>query len=159
MKLATLCLIAASMASGQDTVEAHRAAARAAAGKDLMGIFEAACPTDTPGGGRGRGGAAGQRVVPPREEWYAEPVKVFDNLYFVGTKVHGAWAVTTSDGIIVIDALYDYAAEPEIADGLKKLGLDPADQVRHCQPWPRRSSRRCEVPPGHLQSAPDSDRT
>ena len=91
-----------------------------------MGIFEAACPTDTPGGGRGRGGAAGQRVVPPREEWYAEPVKVFDNLYFVGTKVHGAWAVTTSDGIIVIDALYDYAAEPEIADGLKKLGLDPA---------------------------------
>lgn len=34
--------------------------------------------------------------------------------------------MTTSDGIIVIDALYSYAAEPEIADGLRKLGLDPA---------------------------------
>src|SRR5438876_5678453 len=99
MKLATICLfVTVSIGAGQDTVEAHRAAARAAAGKDLMGIFDAACPSDTPGRGRGRGGAAGQRVVPPREEWYAEPVKVFDDLYFVGTKVHGAWAVTTSDG-------------------------------------------------------------
>ena len=27
----------------------------------------------------------------------------------------------------MIDALFGYAAEPEIADGLKKVGLDPAN--------------------------------
>jgi metallo-beta-lactamase class B len=57
---------------------------------------------------------------------YNEPVRVFDNLYFLGTKVHESWAVTTSDGIILIDALFGYAAEAEITDGMKKLGLDPA---------------------------------
>ena len=30
------------------------------------------------------------------------------------------------DGIILIDTLYDYAAEEAIVGGLKKLGLDPA---------------------------------
>ena len=37
-----------------------------------------------------------------------------------------AWAVNTSDGIIIIDALYDYSVDDEIAEGLKKVGLDPA---------------------------------
>ena len=50
---------------------------------------------------------------------------MFDNLYFVGTKIHSAWALTTSDGIIVIDTLFDYAIEPEIVEGLTTLGLDP----------------------------------
>lgn len=60
-------------------------------------------------------------------------MKVFDNLYFVGYSVTAwvpgpsAWAVTTSDGIILIDALYGYSVEDEIVDGLKKLGLDPAE--------------------------------
>ncbi len=30
---------------------------------------------------------------------YAEPAQVFDNLYFVGIRNHGAWAVTTAEGI------------------------------------------------------------
>jgi metallo-beta-lactamase class B len=51
---------------------------------------------------------------------------VFDNLYFVGQSEYSAWAVTTSDGIILIDTLFDYAVEEEVAGGLKKLGLDPA---------------------------------
>jgi metallo-beta-lactamase class B len=51
---------------------------------------------------------------------------MFDNLYWVGTKIHSAWALKTSGGIILIDTLYNYAAEPEIVDGLKALGLDPA---------------------------------
>ena len=29
--------------------------------------------------------------APPRASWFAEPAKVFDNLYFVGGKVHSAW--------------------------------------------------------------------
>lgn len=128
-----LLLSAGSLAIGlglgqptKDTVEAHQAAAKAAAGSDLMGIYDRACPTLAPAPAASRGAAPVTRADPPREEWYAEPVKVFDNLYFVGTKIHGAWAVTTSDGIIMIDTLYSYAADPEIAGGLRKLGLDPA---------------------------------
>jgi metallo-beta-lactamase class B len=57
--------------------------------------------------------------------WHAEPAKVADNLYFLGTKIHSAWALAGSEGIIVIEALFDYAAKDEILDGLKKVGLDP----------------------------------
>lgn len=71
--------------------------------------------------------AASQSKGPPdRSKWHAEPVKVFDNLYFVGQTEYSAWAVTTSDGIIVVDALWDYSVEDEVVNGLKKLGLDPA---------------------------------
>jgi metallo-beta-lactamase class B len=74
--------------------------------------------------------APGPDVAPPpppaRDTWYTDPAKVFDNLYFVGTKIHSSWALTTSEGIILIDTLYDYASDEAIVGGLKKLGLDPA---------------------------------
>ncbi len=134
------CVSVRIFAQAPDTMTAHRAAAVALAGTDYKGILSAACPAQTPppprtppsgAGGRGRGGANAAaaptpRADPPRDLWYAEPVKVFDNLYFVGTKEHGSWAVTTSDGIIVIDALYGYAVKDEVDGGLRKLGLDPA---------------------------------
>lgn len=63
---------------------------------------------------------------PGREKWYAEPEKVFDNLYFLGTRFHTSWAVDTGDGIVLIDSLYNYAVEPEVVEGMKKMGLDPA---------------------------------
>ena len=50
---------------------------------------------------------------------------MFDNLYFLGQTEYTAWAVTTSDGIIVIDPLFDYSVEEEVVNGLTKLGLDP----------------------------------
>ena len=56
-------------------------------------------------------------------------MKVFDNLYFVGMTEFASWAVTTSDGIIVIDPLFDYSVEDEVVGGLRKLGLDPATSV------------------------------
>ena len=55
---------------------------------------------------------------------------MFDNLYFIGTRVHSAWALKGSGGIIIIDTLYNYAVEDEMVNGLKKLGLDPA-QVKY----------------------------
>jgi metallo-beta-lactamase class B len=61
---------------------------------------------------------------PPKERWYAEPARVADNFYFLGTKIHNAWALVGSDGIIILEALYDYAAGDEIVAGLKTLGLD-----------------------------------
>jgi metallo-beta-lactamase class B len=63
--------------------------------------------------------------APPRTGWYAEPAKVFDNLYFVGGRVHSSWALTTSDGIILIDTIFPYNSEELIVAGLQKLGLDP----------------------------------
>jgi metallo-beta-lactamase class B len=64
-------------------------------------------------------------AAPARDTWYAEPARVFDNLYFVGGKVHSAWALTTSDGIILIDTIFPYNSEELIVGGMKKLGLDP----------------------------------
>jgi metallo-beta-lactamase class B len=106
-------------------VERHIAAARAAAGEHTA-LFERICPIPsapapipaTP---------SGQPATPPRDSWHAEPAKVFDNLYFVGMTEFSAWAVTTTDGIIVIDPLFDYSVEDEVVEGLRKLGLDPND--------------------------------
>jgi metallo-beta-lactamase class B len=68
----------------------------------------------------------GPRQVPERSTWHHEPVKVFDNLYYIGEKEYSAWAVVTSDGIIVIDTIWSHSVEDEIVNGLKKLGFDPA---------------------------------
>ena len=72
-------------------------------------------------GGRSRGAAP---APPAKDTWYAEPAKVADNFYFIGTKIHSAWAIVGSDGIIVLEALFDYAAQDEVIGGMKKLGLD-----------------------------------
>jgi metallo-beta-lactamase class B len=113
------------------TPDALVAAAKRAAGTDYQGTFVRICvaPENAAAPAAGRGGARGAappaRVVPDRATWYARPYKVFDNLYFIGTRIHSAWALTTSDGIIVIDTLFDYAIEPEMVEGLTALGLDP----------------------------------
>jgi metallo-beta-lactamase class B len=80
-----------------------------------------------PAGRAGRGAPAANATAtagPPRSSWYAEPAKVADNFYFLGTKVHNAWALVGSEGIIIIDALFDYASPDEIIGGLRTLGLD-----------------------------------
>ena len=142
-------------AAGQ-APEDHVALARTAAGESYQNLFNFLCAAPgqrgaapqgaarqgTPGtaargnapqGGPPAGAApppgaarGGGRGTPDRSTWYVEPVKVFDNLYFVGQSEYSAWAVKTSDGIILIDTLFDYSVEEEVANGLAKLGLDPA---------------------------------
>jgi metallo-beta-lactamase class B len=63
--------------------------------------------------------------APSRDTWYAEPAKVFDNLYFVGGKLHSAWALTTREGIILIDTIYPYNSDELVIGGMQKVGLDP----------------------------------
>ena len=113
------------------TPESLVIAAKRAAGQDYAGTFVRICvaPENLAAAGRGgRGGpASGAAAIPDRATWYAAPYKVFDNLYFLGTRIHSAWALTTSAGIIVIDTLFDYAVEPEIVEGLTRLGLNPRD--------------------------------
>ncbi len=124
-------------ASEMDT---HIAAARVAAGLDYRSTFVNLCfPGANPalaragGGGpaAGRGtagrGAGGAASTPDRATWYASPYKVFDNLYWLGTRQHSSWALRTSDGIIIIDTNFAWATQPEIIDGLTTLGLNPRD--------------------------------
>jgi metallo-beta-lactamase class B len=113
-------------------VDTHVAAARAAAGLDFRNSFVSLC---LPGGGPGAGAAGrgtagagrGSGQPPDRANWYAPPFKVFDNLYWLGTRQHSSWALQTNAGIIVIDTNFAWATEPEIIEGLTRLGLNPRD--------------------------------
>jgi metallo-beta-lactamase class B len=129
MKSAIVCGLAIGIGMGAahaqtpaNPVDDYLARAKVAAAFDFTGTLVRVCVAPQT--------APGPDVAPPpppaRETWYTDPAKVFDNLYFVGTKIHSTWALTTSDGIILIDTLYDYASDEAIASGLKKLGLDPA---------------------------------
>ena len=124
------CAALLTAQSASDTADAHVALAKSAAGNAYQNLFNFLCTVPTPRGGgaglAGRRGGGPPPGPPDRSTWYAEPVKVFDNLYFVGQSEYSAWAVTTSDGIILIDTIFDYSVEEEVAGGLKKLGLDPA---------------------------------
>ncbi|HXH25645.1 MAG TPA: MBL fold metallo-hydrolase [Vicinamibacterales bacterium] len=132
------CVMAAAIvAAAQNTavVDKHVAAARAAGGTEHAAMVDRLCPMPgaKPAAGRGGTGQGGGRrgggppAPPPRESWYAEPAKVFDNLYFVGMTEFTAWAIPTSAGIIVIDPVFDYSVEASVVEGLKKLGFNPAD--------------------------------
>jgi metallo-beta-lactamase class B len=128
----------------------HVAAARALAyepGFDYTFSFETICVEPKPEGARGARGGGGQRGdaqrgergqraeavqpqvgrrIPPRNQWYFPPNKLFDNMYYVGSDNNSVYAITTSDGIILINAGEYFAVEAEILDGFKTLGLDPA---------------------------------
>jgi metallo-beta-lactamase class B len=129
---ACLCpcvLLAAAATSAAQTaattpaskMDAYISAAKVAAGTDWAGTFLRMCVPPPPGAG---GPPGPRQSIPARETWYAEPAKVADNFYFLGTKIHSSWALVGDQGIIVIEALFDYAAPDEVLGGLKKLGLD-----------------------------------
>ena len=104
---------------------AAAAAPRGQGGGATAGAAPAAAAAGAPRGQGGGGG--GQRGgTPDRSTWHAEPVKVADNLYWFGQTEYSVWAVTTSDGIVVLDAIFDYSIEDEVDAGMKKMGLDPA---------------------------------
>jgi metallo-beta-lactamase class B len=130
--LCSIAMAALAQPPAPTTPDELVSAAKRAAGRDYAGTFMRICvaPDNLAGGGprpAAATAATGARPVPDRATWYAQPYKVFDDLYFVGTKIHSAWALTTTAGIIVIDTLFDYATEPEIIEGIRKLGLDPDD--------------------------------
>src|SRR5579862_2219862 len=55
-----------------------------------------------------------------------EPSKIFDNVYAIGNTGTVAYAITTSEGIILLDALAANQVESVLLPGMRKLGLDPA---------------------------------
>ena len=109
-------------------IDSHIDAAKKAAGLDYRATFVNLCfPTPLPGGPRGAAALLVPRPAPDRGTWYASPYRVFDNLYWLGTRQHSSWALKTSAGLIIIDTNFAWATQPEILDGLAKLKLDPKD--------------------------------
>jgi len=108
-------------------VDQHLIKARNAAGTEFTDVLARLCvaPPPIPTTTVERAPSGRTPTIPARETWYAEPAKVFDNLYFVGSKIHNSWALTSSEGIIILDTIFTYNSEEEIIGGLKKLGLDP----------------------------------
>jgi len=131
--LALAIIVGIGAASAQTppapTVDSLVSAAKDAAGLDWSGTFLRLCIVPPPPPPRRPVGVVPASpptpaAAPAKDTWYSEPAKVADNLYFLGTKIHSAWALVGSDGIIVLEALFDYAAPDEIVGGMKKLGLD-----------------------------------
>lgn len=115
--------VSASASSSSGEVFAHMSAAKLAAGKDFSGIATILCLPDEPHIVRSNVA----RPQEPKSKWYASPHKVFDNLYWLGTREHSAWALETSDGIILIDSNFEWAFEDVLVQGMEKLGLDPSE--------------------------------
>jgi metallo-beta-lactamase class B len=122
---AVLCLGVAAQTPDPEQVKSLIAQATAVAGTDMKAPLvlckaatELAQPTDD---------QMHALLVTAMSNSYAEPVKVFDNLYFLGTTWVSAWALTTRKGIILFDSLdNEQEAKDSIEGGLRKLGLDPA---------------------------------
>ena len=54
-----------------------------------------------------------------------EPTRLFDNVYAVGNSETTVYALTSSDGIVLLDAGFENKAEALVAQ-LQKINLDPA---------------------------------
>jgi metallo-beta-lactamase class B len=66
--------------------------------------------------------------VPAARKLSSQPAaRAFDQFYYLGTSVVSAWALNTSDGIILFDTLNNTEeATQYIEGGLRRVGLDPA---------------------------------
>ena len=123
--------VVAAHAFAQDPVESAQQKAKTAAGFEFLGTLARTCLLPPPRSEDTRDVPApyvtDPSTAPPRAAWYGEPAKVFDNLYFVGGKIHSSWALKTREGIILFDTIYPYNSEELIVGGMKKVGLDPKD--------------------------------
>lgn len=104
----------ASVAITRAASSAERA--RAAAGSEWNEAFEFFCGT------AGRANRADDPLL--------VPTRIFDNLYALGRSSTVVFALTTEDGIVLIDAGYPDQLESVLLPQLRTLGLDP-EAVRY----------------------------
>jgi len=117
--LATLtAAILTAPATAQPADSANVAAmvehARAAAGQEWRETVDFFCGRDS-----GRPNRPDDPLI--------TPTRVFDNLYAIGRTSTVVWAVTTRDGILLVDAGYPDQLETVLLPGLRALGLEPSD--------------------------------
>lgn len=115
--LASLTGVAA-VAEPDAAVRAHLAKARVLAGSDLRSTYVHRCITAQ---------AYPQFSNDLQRKGPLPATRVFDQLYFVGENAVSSWALDTSEGIVLFDALNG----PEdvtttIVPAMQKMGLDPA---------------------------------
>lgn len=115
------------LTSPHQAVQGHIDAARNAAGHEWTEQFNQLCNLGIPN----RPDQLPMRdkpiTMPEVQDWPERPAKIFDNLYFVGSKGVSAFAIKTSRGIIITDAMWSYDVGRSVVGGLKELGLDPHD--------------------------------
>jgi len=114
--------------AASEVAQQHIAAAMALAGTDLTREAQALCSA----AGTGRATLVRQAAgLPLIEDHVVEPTRMFENLYFIGFNDVGAWAIDTSEGLILIDTLNSpNEARDVLVPGLEKMGLDPA-QIKY----------------------------
>lgn len=62
---------------------------------------------------------------PPLSRELQEPVKLFDDLYYIGNQTVGSYVLKTSEGLVLIDASsYEDEYERFLLPSLKKVGLE-----------------------------------
>ena len=81
---------------------------------EYAGIAAAMCPSASTGGGAGA-------AMDDYEAHRVEPFQAFDNLYYVGMDNISAWALTTSEGIILFEAMMVANWEQTVVDGLEVI--------------------------------------
>ena len=125
-----LCAAAADLSRAQSPepssadIQKHADAARQMAGAQWANAANFFCSDEKQ--------VAAMHILPsatqndPPETRRADPIKVFDNLYFVGTKEVTTWVITTPEGYMLIDSGYAGEEEKTLIPGMRKLGLDPA---------------------------------
>ena len=75
----------------------------------------------------GSGGSAGFPSFALADQ-RREPFRIFDNLYYVGVDFVSSYLLTTSDGLILIDALFaNEGYRDYLLDNVRKVGFDPND--------------------------------
>jgi metallo-beta-lactamase class B len=131
--LVSASALAATADAPRAAAQRHVEIARRAAGQEHAFIFGQLCQDPI----KAIGAAPPTDQVPaelpsgdPTRPWYAPPARVFDDLYFLGQTAFSVWALKTREGFILVDAIFDYSVEAEVLDGLRQLGLDPA-QIRY----------------------------
>jgi metallo-beta-lactamase class B len=114
--------------SGNPEAQRRVAAAMKIAGDDMLPQAKMFCTATGPQRMAVARQAAG---LPPMPNTVVEPTRVFDNMYFIGMTSQNVWAITTSDGIILLDTMNSAdEARDVIVPGLRKVGLDPA-QIKY----------------------------
>jgi metallo-beta-lactamase class B len=103
----------APLAADSPAVAAIVGRARAAAGSEWGEAVDFFC------GNSGRANRADDPEI--------RPTRVFDNLYALGRTSTVVWALTTPDGILLIDAGYPDQLESVLLPQLRAVGLDPND--------------------------------
>ena len=80
---------------------------------------------------------------------------MFENLYYLGFSDVGAWAIPTSDGIILFDALNTADEGRDVLVGRSEEGRtrSGANQIPDRRARPQRPHGRRRVPAEHLQTA------